>query len=1010
MKPLHGLWLVVLIALAAVPAATGWAQDAQTDRAQALLKKGIDQYKAKDFQQCQQTLRGVDRSRLSGVRQAQLDDYGKKAAAAIGQQRAAMAAYQQALAALKANQLARAEALFGQVAGSQFVTDQVRQDARKQQKLAAGRIAAAKAAGGSATTQPATVSPPAKSGIEKVRTQELQARIDRADRYIRLGREAMDHYEIDKAVGYFKRAVELVPQYEPARLALAGAQARKGTTKGRSAISELQKLLTIRKQRVETGYAQAVQRSRQALHLPKSKEDFARARQELDHAKTLVTSKANRILFTDEQYRRKLAEIDEVVRFIDREELQWDQDRVEHQRAELLQRERIRREETDRQLREKISTLWVRAGTLRKEHKYTQAVDILQRIRQLDPEDGRAAEMYETLSGFVLRLRDKEAVGTGLREETKQLVGIREAQIPWYMLLRYPTDWPQIRESRRRFAVGAAAESPANRAVRKKLMQTHRKFEFSGVPFEQVTEFMREVSGASIHVKWNALEQAGINRDTPVNVKLTDVTIEKALRTVLDDVGGINPLGFVIDDGVITISTRNDLSRQVVTRVYDISDLIVRVPSFEGPRIDLSNQSTNASSNNTSGGGGSGGFFGSGGNNTGGGNNVGGENQVSRQQLIGDMLDLIRATISPDSWITASGTGSIREMGGQIVVSQTPENQESLTRLLEQLREAKALQINVEARFIQVTTGFLNHIGIDLDFYFNLTSRLKPVDDGSGGWLTDPLTGARIVDSSAGAFLPQWQRRGLVSNRFTPMGMRQGSFDFAGPQQTFVPSSIGGTATSSALSIAGTFLDDIQVDFLISATQANQSTRTLTAPRLTLYNSQRAYVTVSTQQAYVAGTEPEVVENVAAYRPIIATVSTGTTLDVEATISADRKYVTMTIRPQVSTVNGFTEYQGALDAAGNPIPGSGTLQLPNVTIQEVQCTVSVPDKATLLLGGQRLAGEVEREMGVPILAKIPVLNRAFTNRSIVRDEQTLLIMVRPEIIIQKEYEDTTFPE
>jgi general secretion pathway protein D len=589
------------------------------------------------------------------------------------------------------------------------------------------------------------------------------------------------------------------------------------------------------------------------------------------------------------------------------------------------------------------------------------------------------------------------------------LIGIREAQIPWYMLLRYPKDWPQIRESRRKYAVGAAAESPANRAVRKKLMQTHRKFEFSGVPFEQVTEFMREVSGASIHVKWNALEQAGINRDTPVNVKLTDVTIEKALRTILEDVGGINDLGFVIDDGVITISTKEDLSRQVVTRVYDISDLIIRVPNFIAPRIDLSNQAGNAGGNNVGNGGG--GFFGGGtGTNNVTGNNVGEENEVTRQQLIDDILELIRTTISPDSWITAAGTGSIREMGGQIVVSQTPENQESLVRLLEQLREAKALQINVEARFIQVTTGFLNHIGIDLDFYFNLSSRLKPVDDGTGAFLTDPLTGARIVDRSAAAYLPQWERRGLISNRWTPLGARLGSFEFAGPQQTLVPGSIGGTATSSALSIAGTFLDDMQVDFLISATQANQSTRTLTAPRLTLYNGQRAYVTVATQQAYVAGTEPEVVENVAAFRPIIGTVSTGTTLDVEATISADRKYVNMTIRPQVSTVNGFIEYQGAVDADGNPIPGSGSLQLPNVTIQEVQCTVSVPDKGTLLLGGQRLAGEVEREMGVPILAKIPVLNRAFTNRSIVRDEQTLLIMVKPEIIIQKEYEDTTFPE
>ena len=103
----------------------------------------------------------------------------------------------------------------------------------------------------------------------------------------------------------------------------------------------------------------------------------------------------------------------------------------------------------------------------------------------------------------------------------------------------------------------------------------------------------------------------------------------------------------------------------------------------------------------------------------------------------------------------------------------------------------------------------------------------------------------------------------------------------------------------------------------ISATQANQNTRTLTAPRLTLFNSQRAYVTVATQLAYVGGTEPEVVENVAAFRPIVNVVSTGTTLDVEATVSADRKYVNMTIRPTVSVVNGFTEYQGAVDADGN---------------------------------------------------------------------------------------------
>ena len=71
--------------------------------------------------------------------------------------------------------------------------------------------------------------------------------------------------------------------------------------------------------------------------------------------------------------------------------------------------------------------------------------------------------------------------------------------------------------------------------------------------------------------------------------------------------------------------------------------------------------------------------------------------------------------------------------------------------------------------------------------------------------------------------------------------------------------------------------------------------------------------------------------------------------------------------------------------------------------------MSVPDGGTLLLGGQTLAGEQEKEVGVPVLSKIPILKRLFTNRSSAKDEQILLILVKPTIIIQKESEAKQFP-
>jgi type II secretory pathway component GspD/PulD (secretin) len=87
----------------------------------------------------------------------------------------------------------------------------------------------------------------------------------------------------------------------------------------------------------------------------------------------------------------------------------------------------------------------------------------------------------------------------------------------------------------------------------------------------------------------------------------------------------------------------------------------------------------------------------------------------------------------------------------------------------------------------------------------------------------------------------------------------------------------------------------------------------------------------------------------------------------------------------------------------------GTIQLPEVTGTQIDTTVTVPDKGTILLGGQRLVTELEVEVGVPMLSKIPVVNRFFTNRITSKTETTLLLMIRPEIIIQQEQEDALFP-
>ena len=186
---------------------------------------------------------------------------------------------------------------------------------------------------------------------------------------------------------------------------------------------------------------------------------------------------------------------------------------------------------------------------------------------------------------------------------------------------------------------------------------------------------------------------------------------------------------------------------------------------------------------------------------------------------------------------------------------------------------------------------------------------------------------------------------------------------------------------------------------------------------------------VATQRAYISNLAPVVSTGVSSFAPTIGIVQSGVLLDVQATVSADRKYVTLTLRPQLATLldlsnftfqtSGTTNNANAVPVGGGgfgtgvdfvgAVPPTGTIQEPELQITTVKTTVSVPDGGTLLLGGQTIAGEMEREIGVPVLSKIPFLKRLFTNRSMAKDEQVLLILVRPTIIMQREIEQKQFP-
>ncbi len=389
------------------------------------------------------------------------------------------------------------------------------------------------------------------------------------------------------------------------------------------------------------------------------------------------------------------------------------QQQVARQRTEI-ERRRLRRsedwgrltprDEMMQQKREKIATLKAHARTLRDEQEYRQAIEVCDEIRKLDPNDIWAKEWHTELDRFVQIIDAREAYRTSMREEVKQLNDVRQSQV-------FPWGGSDITLRRKPMGAGEVTASEANRAVLRRLRQRLPRLDFSGIAFGDVVQFLREVSDVSIHVKWSALETIGVDKTTKVSVNLTNVTLEKTIQVILDDVGGVNPLGFVLDEGVITITTVDDLSSRTVTRVYDIRDLVVRTPNFKGPKVTL--RQTAGNNNNAAGWGW-------------GDDDDDGKTPSMKEELTSDITDLIRSTIDPDTWREAGGKhASIRELSGQIIVTSTAENQQALMDLLAQLRQARGPQVEEGKKIAQQKAA-------------------------------DPLTGARIARADEDGGWRQW--------------------------------------------------------------------------------------------------------------------------------------------------------------------------------------------------------------------------------------------------------------
>lgn len=197
--------------------------------------------------------------------------------------------------------------------------------------------------------------------------------------------------------------------------------------------------------------------------------------------------------------------------------------------------------------------------------------------------------------------------------------------------------------------------------------------------FEEVLDWLRDESDGKVNIipKWNALSIVDVDADKLVSLTLNNSTVGEVLTEVLDQLTETGDVTFHGERNSLRISTKDDFGRKLELRIYDVTDVLFRIPDFSksAPQVDLARQSS-------SGGGGGGSssqpiFRNSGGNSAQELSEKGSDDNP--EQVLEDLVTLIRETIEPDSWGEIGGPGRIRGFNKRsLVVLNTVEVHEMI--------------------------------------------------------------------------------------------------------------------------------------------------------------------------------------------------------------------------------------------------------------------------------------------------------------------------------------------
>ncbi len=779
-----------------------------------------------------------------------------------------------------------------------------------------------------------------------------------------LGQEAMAANRIDDAIRAFTRAVDYQPDNQLWRKALDEAKAMAGISRDPRSVQRdrLADELLVKQQQLWQDAQRWLSEGEKAM----SAGNFPEA----ERSFTLAHTRIETLPYADERKGPELRRAADLIELSRTRRAEAERKEAGERNQTAVERGESLRRETMRIERDRIDAMLSRAQRARERRDFDEAILLCDQVLKINRAESRAA----SLRAKCKRERHvyvRQLTADTWEESHKRLSEqIRRELLPQLEILRYSTEWMEIDARRRVHNQGLTEERPAWQQAIENQLEQEITTDFSETDLLEVIAYLQQVSGANI-----ILDPRVVSNNPPT----VTMRVEKMrLKHALDFVMKLTALKYAVRDEAIYVSTPEGIQGDSFEKIYDIRDLTHQLRSFPGPEIQLPEP---------------------------------GQAGISllppiesrEVQEAGSFIQIVQQVVAPQSW---NDQNTITDLNGMMMVRQSSDVHAQIEELLRQLRNQSGTQIHVKVKFLEIENSALEQIGVRWQ-NFNPArppgqAPLTPLPGAAGGSTNPADIGAyyRNGDTVMAGRLNSSQLLPYTTDRSLPVpGVNEGlqfSTQYWQMGQNFFARAI------------------------VEAVEKERKGNILYEPDLTLFSGQQGHIVQLNQQAYISDYNIRLDQA----DPTVDTVSYGTVLDVYAVASADKKYITMTLRPTQSSIRAWRRFSsvandsqfpgGDLTSAGTGIGSTdflgivldNPLLVPEMNIQRVQTTVVLPDGGSLVLAGLTDSASARSRSGVPFLSHIPFLGRLFTTNGRQETERKSLIIVQADLILFDEIEQS----